>query len=270
VDKSLAILLGKISKFVYTPSDDELAELGAPSLKLFSDPGLIQSSFAGILRYPDKTVLAYKGTVNDPIVTGVRDWLANFSAALVPPIKFPGLVHLGFIDQLRLIHDDMVADLNTGFTPPLYVTGHSQGGAVAALATKALEHDGIEVAATYTFAAPLPCENIFKSSVKTPVFRLEFGDDIVPHVPLEALPLPVEMALKSSPELGDLLGKITSSLGYTAVGKLTYGAPGQPLRINLSPVEEKALRLKRLPHLAVAGPNVFRHHAMTHYISMLE
>jgi triacylglycerol lipase len=136
--------------------------------------------------------------VNDPIVTGVRDWLANFTAALVPPIKFPGLVHLGFIDQLRLIHDDMVADLNTGFTPPLYVTGHSQGGAVAALATKALEHDGIEVAATYTFAAPLPCENMFKSSVKTPVFRLEFGDDIVPHVPLEALPLPVDGAESNS------------------------------------------------------------------------
>lgn len=241
MDKSLAVLLGKVSRFIYKPSDDELPALDGPSVKLFQDPGPIPSSFAGVLRYPDKTVVVFKGTVKDPVTSGVRDWLANFGAALVPALGLPGLIHLGFADQLRLIHHDVAADLDSGFTPPLYVTGHSQGGAVAAVATKAFEQRGIEVAETYTFAAPL-----------------------------HGLTLPLEMALKASPQLKDLLGHISTTLGYVSVGKLTYGAPGQSLRVNVSPVEEKALRLKRLTHLATAGKNVFAHHAMLpHYIDMV-
>jgi hypothetical protein len=78
------------------------------------------------------------------------------------------------------------------------------------------------------------------------------------------------MALKATPELGDLLENILTTLDYTAVGVLTYGAPGEPLRINIPPAEERTLRLKRLAHLAVAGENLFLHHDMSYYIGMLE
>lgn len=60
------------------------------------------------------------------------------------------------------------------------------------------------------------------------------GDDIVPHVASHGLPFPVERALKVSPELKDVLGNISTTLGYAPVGELTYGASGQPLRVNVS------------------------------------
>jgi hypothetical protein len=269
MDKSLAILLGKISQYVH--GDAELAELGGPSVKLYQDHELIPSSFAGILRYSDKTVLAFAGTISNPFNTGVRDWLANFVATPAPSLimGLPGLVHLGFSDQLRLLSDDLLADLKNDYVRPLYVTGHSQGAAVAALATKFLELNNIEVAATYTFAAPFPGDGIFASSVRTPVFRMEFGDDIVPHVALHGLPLPVELALKASPELKDVFGNISTTIGYTPVGQLTYGAPGQPLRVNVSSAEEKKLTLQRLPRLGIAGGNLWAHHHLTNYIGML-
>jgi hypothetical protein len=95
MDKALAILLGNISSFISDPSDEELAALGGPSMQSLSDPGPIRSSFARIFRYPDKTVLVYQGTGAVHTPEGVRDWLANFSAVLVPTLKLPGLVHLG-------------------------------------------------------------------------------------------------------------------------------------------------------------------------------
>jgi hypothetical protein len=149
--------------------DEELSALGEPAVKPYQDPELIPSSFAGILRYSDKTVLAFAGTISNP--------------------------------------------------------------------------SNIEVAATYTFAAPFPGDGMFASSVRTPVFRMEVGDDIVPHVVLHGIPLPVEMALKASPELKDVFGNISTTLGYTPVGQLTYGASGQPLRVNVSPAEEKGSSL---------------------------
>jgi hypothetical protein len=269
MDRSLAVLLGKISSFVYKPSAYDLPDIDEPSVKMFQDPGPFPCSYAAVLRYPDKTVLVFQRSIIRPNVEAVRDWLANFSAVLVSALQLPGLVHLGYADQLRLIRDDVWDDLNSGFTPPLYLTGHSQGGAVAVLAAKALELAGIEVTATYTFAAPLPGDDVFAASVKTPVFRFEYGDDIVPHYPLHSLSLPLERALKSAPELSDLLGHISTTLGYVPAGKLTYGAPGQPLLVDLSRLEEKALTLKRLPRLATAGVKVFEHHNIANYVNML-
>ncbi|MGH8907969.1 MAG: lipase family protein [Egibacteraceae bacterium] len=270
MDKTLALLLAQLSWFVYTPDQEKLVELGGPQMKMFADSGPIPSSFASVFRYPDKTVAVFKGTVLiNPFITSVKDWITNFKALLVP-WSGPGLVHHGFLSDVRSILDFVVEDLNSGFAPPLYVTGHSQGAGVAAVATKALELAGIDVTATYTIAAPLPGDDKFADSVKTPVYRLEFGDDIVPHVPLGGLPLPVEMALKASPQLGDLFGSMATKLGYVAVGDLTYGAPGQPLRINISRKEERELRLTRARHMATAGPNVFKHHLVDpHYLSML-
>ena len=64
----------------------------------------------------------------------VLDWLQNFRVRKVS-LGLPGLLHEGFVGQPELIWDAVLGELNDRLTPPLYVTGHSQGGAVAALAT---------------------------------------------------------------------------------------------------------------------------------------
>ncbi len=120
--------------------------------------------------------------------------------------------------------------------------------------------------ATYTFAAPRPGDGAFASSVGTPVYRLEYGDDIVPHVPFHGLSLD---ALDRIPELRNLIERIGDTLGYASVGPLTYGAASQPLRVDLSPAEERALALVRVPRLLSAGDKLFAHHHMPNYIGML-
>jgi len=129
MDRLVGTLLGQLSEFIYTPSEDKLPTIGNPSIQMHQDNLPVLSSFAGVFRYPDKTALVFKGTVIGWTVGSVVDWLANFSAALAPPLLLglPGLVHFGFGEQLRLIHKDLLDDLNSGFAPPLYVTGHSQG-----------------------------------------------------------------------------------------------------------------------------------------------
>lgn len=56
-------------------------------------------------------------------------------------------------------------------------------GAEAALATRAFAAAGFNVAATYTFAAPRSGTIAYANSITTPVFRIEYGDDLVPHLP---------------------------------------------------------------------------------------
>ena len=164
-------------------------------------------------------------------------------------LGLPGLLHEGFVGQLELIWDAVLAELNDQLTPLLYVTGHSQGGAVAALATKALELAGIAVAGTYTFAAPRPADTDFAQSVTTPVFRFEFGDDIVPHVPFHAISLGSfqdrinAQLLAHVPDLADLVR--TAAEGFEAVGPLIYRRPGTELQEDIDADNEAALARTR-------------------------
>ena len=59
--------------------------------------------------------------------------------------------------------------------------------AEATLATAAFVRAGFKVAATYTFAAPRSGDLKFKESIQTPFFRIEYGNDIVPHLPPVAI-----------------------------------------------------------------------------------
>lgn len=272
MDSTLAALLGRICQYLYNPSDDALPAIGGPRATLLHDRKSVPTSYAAVLRYPDKTVVVFQGTITGATVQAVKDWLENFRAVLVSALALPGKVHRGFVDQLTLVHDEVLSDLRSGFTPPLYVTGHSQGGAVATLATKMLELAGIAVAATYTFAAPRPGDSAFAASVQTPVFRLEFGDDIVPHVPFRGIALgPLEKAAEALPDLRTLLANagIRDTLGYVDVGALTYGAPGRPLRVDVSSMQEHALFAERAAHLFRAGQNLFAHHNLLNYIAMV-
>jgi triacylglycerol lipase len=187
--------------------------------------------------------------------------------------KMPGRVHRGFLNQLNLIFDVVAGFL--AMPPdgrPLLVTGHSQGGAVAVLATKALESRGITVTETYTFAAPRPGNADFAASVTTPVHRLEFGNDIVPHLPFKRPNLgllePVfdRLVAHASPLAQELLNKADD--GYVSVGPLSYGSPHAALRA-VSAAEERSLTRERILALLTARDELVEHHHMSNYIEML-
>jgi len=122
-------------------------------------------------------VLAFKGTVPSEPETVATD--ARF---LFRPWKF-GEVHTGFLDtaeELRPRIEKAVRKIKT----PIFITGHSLGGALALLASILLK--GRErFAACYTYGCPRVGNEQFADRLfKVPVYRCVHRADIVPGVPL--------------------------------------------------------------------------------------
>ena len=207
------------------------------------------------------------------------DWLNNIRIKQLATrhTNLPGLVHEGFFRQLDLVSDKVMKALPKNGEKPIVVTGHSQGGAEATLATKLLIDNGFPVRETYTFAAPRAADAVFAKSIKTPFYRVEFGDDIVPHVP---------PSLENGSLLTDVLTRIPSfalpkilksfkkvlnkakNQSYVGVGKLTYRNEDGKLLTDRTAAQEKAMFNKRRFQLLTARKDLVTHHSLKHYVAM--
>ena len=89
-------------------------------------------------------------------------------------------VHQGFLEALENIEDDLAKSLKGIKFDQVFITGHSLGGALAALATAkfASDLDG----ACYTFGAPPIGTSNISDALKTPVYGIINGLDIVPRI----------------------------------------------------------------------------------------
>ena len=114
---------------------------------------------------------------------------------------------------------------------PLFITGHSLGGALALLATKLIARD--INGACYTFGAPRIANYEYFDGVKTPVYRIVNSADVVPRVPPGALMEVSVDILKGlawltgfMPPISALFRKVETSLGklsgYRHFGDLRY------------------------------------------------
>ena len=166
-----------------------MASISPAGHPLSVDPVVLKpnlTSVACIFCYADHNVVAYMGTKTDfdhpqSRFASIADWLQNLEAIPVPfqlsaaqlggsgsqAVNLGGKVHEGFLEEMAAVHPGVVATLmgHGGKQKKLLVTGHSQGGAEAALATRAFDHSGFPVAATYTFAAPRPGDREFVKEI---------------------------------------------------------------------------------------------------------
>lgn len=294
-NRKTAVRLAKASLWAYDFDDTREAELLQFNGKIhlhdieISDRQPTPTSFVGIVECHDMVIVAFQGTITKFGFDGVFrldslvDWVQNFEIKLLGKSKtsLPGRVHQGFFQQLELVYDQVVAALNKlDKKKPILLTGHSQGGAVALLATKRLQLDGFKIKSTYTFAAPRPGDEEFAKSIKTPVHRVEFGDDLVPHLP----PLLTQKSVLGTailklnklfdlPDIvvaiAELADKIKENSRYQSVGKLTYAEIGQPIETEVSKAREKSLFKSRKRRLLKAGKGLVRHHSLENYIEML-
>jgi triacylglycerol lipase len=309
-DSGLARLLLEICRFTYAAGFDDAENAGDKQDALSwinrvgglaaAEPVILhgsKTSVACIAPYPDRNIVAYMGTRTQFDTLGnaldsIKDWSQNFEALLVPfkladehlgaghpdnvdKDNLGGRVHDGFLEELCAVQGQVVAALAdlSGRGRPVYVTGHSQGGAEAALATRALLAAGFPVAATYTFAAPRPGDQEFTRSVPgtLPVHRIEFGDDIVPHVPptliarrareiardLERLPFLADDAN----DLLELVQKASEQQSFAGLGTLCYGShKTRALRVDMSAEQEAALFYDRLWSLVRHPERWAEHH----------
>ena len=128
-------------------------------------------------------VLAFRGT---------SDWTdvqTDLRAKRVKASDGIGKVHSGFYNAFDLVsgritkrlEQDEVKDL------PLYITGHSLGGALATVALRFLEKkEGLKdrIAACYTFGSPRVGNADFEEDIRSPVYRVVNFTDIVTFLPL--------------------------------------------------------------------------------------
>ena len=174
-----------------------------------------------LLKNKDYLFLSFRGT--EP--TSINDVKSDLRAT-TEVCESGGKIHSGFNDAFNCvaveiqekIEQEGAADL------PLFISGHSLGGALATIAAKKLKHKG-GIAACYTFGSPRVGDAEWAESIKTPIYRIVNAAD-----PVTMLPPGKDVIDIVSWTVGKLpyIGKTTKHLllskfgGYLHVGDMRY------------------------------------------------
>lgn len=168
-----------VSTFAYDSEKEkellisDLTELKAELLETFDASG----SQAILIRTSRFLVLSFRGTE----ATSWRDIKSDANAVL-KSCETGGKVHSGFDDAFNVIERDVINALEQFPNLPLFITGHSLGGALATIAAKRLTHKGGN-AACYTFGSPRVADDHWLMTMKTPIYRVVNASDSVTMVP---------------------------------------------------------------------------------------
>ncbi|HEY3646265.1 MAG TPA: lipase family protein [Gammaproteobacteria bacterium] len=179
----------------------------------------------------DELIVAFRGTLpyggeqdSSKEMTLIEDWLndANARPAADPDL---GTVHGGFEQAFQALWPGMSQQIaawqkagKLSANPKVYVTGHSKGGALAMLAAVKLKAAKLPVTQVTTFGAPrVGGADFAKKYAGIDAIRYENDQDLVPHVPLNALELTLAPLLR---RVIDIQGAPTDD--FTSVGKLRY------------------------------------------------
>lgn len=175
-----AWLLAKMSKLAYLPfeNDDKelkvaLAEADFSLIKSFSENGT--QAFLAKKDASKMAVLSFRGTQ----LTDLRDIVTDLETRFYQENGIK--IHNGFHKAFKCVEDAVTSAVKEIDEYSLYVTGHSLGGALALIATRALNSDNL--AACYTFGSPKVGTEEFGDDIKPPIYRIVNAYDIVPVSP---------------------------------------------------------------------------------------
>lgn len=213
-------------------------------------------------------VLAFRGT--EP--TALQDIKTDLNARFYT--RDGVKVHDGFHQAYNLVEPAIKQAIAGLGDYKLYITGHSLGGGLALVATRALNGDNI--AACYTFGSPRVGDLGFESTIKVPIYRVVNAADAVPRVPptwtldliillLRLIPVPF---LRSW-----LIRFLNNFVGYRHHGDMRYltacSEDFSDLRLICNPdlIDRASWMLQRLAANWKAG---IGDHSITEYCSKLE
>jgi triacylglycerol lipase len=124
-------------------------------------------------------VLVFRGTEGKELLE------TDLNLRLVPLSGISGvMVHCGFLEAFSHCKTEIEAAVNESVPSTLafYITGHSLGGALAQIASAALNRDNL--AACYTFGSPRVGTAGLDEQIKCPHYRVINNWDLVPGLPL--------------------------------------------------------------------------------------
>ena len=133
-----------------------------------------------ILLENDKYIfLGFRGTE----ATSIKD-IKSDAKAVIKVCETGGKIHSGFDDAFNQVHLEISETLRDDKykDKPLFITGHSLGGALATVAAKKLKHTG-GIAACYTFGSPRVGDVVWTTNIKPPIYRLVNAADPVTMLP---------------------------------------------------------------------------------------
>jgi hypothetical protein len=150
-------------------------------------------------------VVAFRGSEAPTTLDGLKDWLlTNANNYLILPEGRAGTdfaaagvgarFHRGFLEALEKVWEPLFAVVDRALTTkerPLWITGHSLGGALALLAAWRFQRNFIEVHEVVTFGAPMigndAAAKAFERVFPAKIFRYVDLEDAVPHLPSVSL-----------------------------------------------------------------------------------
>jgi triacylglycerol lipase len=154
---------------------DSLKELGLEFVCGFSR----DATCAFLARNDRFAVVAFRGTTKD-----YRNILSDIKIRFYRD-KSGAKLSTGFSEAYALVQGEIAAAVGAlDLSLPLYITGHSLGGALAAIASTRIQPSD-RIAACYTYGCPRVGNAEFANRLwKVPVYRQVHSSDIVPRVPL--------------------------------------------------------------------------------------
>jgi hypothetical protein len=230
----------------------------------------------------DGVVVSFQGTMPpnaaDPsdAIASADNWFNDFDLVLKTVSYSTGSVHTGFANSLDNLWAGLCSAIKSVYQNggKILITGHSKGGALAALAAKRLIFEnvlpaGVIPTAVFTFGAPRAGDEDFAAAYDAAMpnhWRFEHRNDIVPHLPPRPAVFELLKLLRNFPALSDLFNEITVPLGdYTSVGNLCFLDWSNQLEQD----DTTLLEFEREGRLIIAGEELVTDHFVDAYISAM-
>ena len=196
--------LAKASELAYLPEDIGKSEFAAQlgmNARLIS----VGNTQAYLAQNADNIVVAFRGTESPTTLEGLKDWLLSDAVnLLILPTGRLGTdfaaagvgarFHQGFINALDSIWLPLfsgVEDEMKRSERPLWITGHSLGGALAVLSAWLFHRKFVSVQQVYTFGGPMignhEASKAFDRELSGKIVRYVNGPDPVPKLPTMSL-----------------------------------------------------------------------------------
>jgi hypothetical protein len=245
-DPRNAAFLAVASDLAYLP-----AEEGAKAYKeqLGLDARLLVANTTQVYVAANDTqiVVAFRGTENPATLEGLKDWLLTDAMNLLilpkgrlgTDLAAAGVgarFHQGFVDALAGIWPELSSAVEAEIAKadrPLWITGHSLGGALAVMAAWLFTRKFVNVHQVYTYGGPMignaEAMKAFEADLGDRTFRYVDTDDLVPRLPAFSLlanqfvHCPVERPLGTPPPDGPAAWNALTGLAGQAVNGLIQG-----------------------------------------------